>query len=255
MSYAAFLYEESSASKVCFDRWNRHAKIVFPCQQPETPMLKTCSLAVCLTSSAFALSSLSGMVQDTSKGPIDGAIITVWDAETGKGVRTSSSMGSFSLSGLTEGDYLFKVENNRSLPAIGALHLASDESHNINVVALSISPGNAALVGAGSPLRNSVRPARSSAKPPKVRPAQVTRKVMPVYPDADRTAGVAGVVKIAMIILPNGTVNDLVVLSAPNDNLAIAALLAVKRWQYSPTYLDDQPVEASLTVDVTFQKR
>lgn len=88
-----------------------------------------------------------------------------------------------------------------------------------------------------------------------MRPAQVTKKVTPVYPDAERKAGVAGTVKISMIILPDGTVNDLVVLSAPNSNLAIAALLAVRRWQYSPTYLDDQPVEASLTVDVTFQKR
>jgi TonB family protein len=218
-------------------------------------MLRICSLAACLASSAFALSSLSGIVQDPSKGPIDGATITVWDAETGKGIRTSSSLGSFSLNGLTEGDYLFKVENDGRMPVIGALHLASDESHNINVVALSSGAANAALAGAGSPLRSSVRPARSSVKPAKVRPAQVTRKVTPVYPDAERTAGVAGVVKIAMIILPDGTVNDLVVLSAPNGNLAIAALLAVKRWQYSPTYLDDQPVEASLTVDVTFQKR
>jgi hypothetical protein len=169
---------------------------------PERHMLKICGLAVCLTSSAFALSSLSGIVQDTSKGPIDGASITVWDAETGKGVRTSSYKGSFSLNGLTEGDYLFKVENDGKLPVVGALHLASDES--IDVVALSSGQGIAALVGAGSPLRSSVRPTRSSAKPPKVRPAQVTRKVTPVYPDTERTAGMAGVVKIAMIILPDG---------------------------------------------------
>ena len=56
-----------------------------------------------------------------------------------------------------------------------------------------------------------------------------------------------------MIILPNGTVDDLVVLSARNSNFAVAALLAVRRWEYSPTHLDDQPVEASLTVDVNFE--
>jgi outer membrane biosynthesis protein TonB len=57
-----------------------------------------------------------------------------------------------------------------------------------------------------------------------------------------------------MIILPDGTVDDLVALSAPDGGMAVAALLAVRRWRYIPTYLDDQPVEASLTVDVTFQK-
>jgi TonB family protein len=55
-----------------------------------------------------------------------------------------------------------------------------------------------------------------------------------------------------MIILPDGTVDDLVVLSAPNRNFALAALAAVRRWRYSPTYLEGQPVEASLTVDVNF---
>jgi outer membrane biosynthesis protein TonB len=57
-----------------------------------------------------------------------------------------------------------------------------------------------------------------------------------------------------MIILPDGTVGDLVTLSAPDRDMAVAALLAVSKWRYSPTYLDDQAVEASLTVDVTFQK-
>jgi TonB family protein len=217
--------------------------------------LKSALLAACLTSSAFALPNLAGIVQDTFKGPIDGANVTVWDAETGKGVQTSSSMGIFSLSGLTGGDYLFKVEKDGRSPVAGAFHLAGDVPHNIHVVMLTAGPQDTESAGAGSPLRDSVRPPRSSAKPPKVRPAQVKKKVTPVYPDAERTAGNGGVVKIAMIILPDGTVNDLVVLSAPNSNLAVAALLAVRRWQYSPTYLDDQPVEASLTVDVTFQKR
>jgi TonB family protein len=218
-------------------------------------LFRSVFLAACLTSSAVALPSLSGIVQDTFQGPIDGASITVWDAETGKGVRTSSSMGSFSLSGLAEGDYLFKVEKDNRSPVLGAFHLAGDVPHNINVVVRTADPQDTESAGAGSPLRSSVRPPRSSARPPKVRPAQVKNKITPVYPDAERMAGIGGAVKIAMIILPDGTVNDLVVLSAPNSNLAVAALLAVRRWQYSPTYLDDQPVEANLTVDVTFQRR
>jgi TonB family protein len=64
---------------------------------------------------------------------------------------------------------------------------------------------------------------------------------------------VDGAVKIAMIILPDGTVDDLVVLSSPNDRFAEAALWAVRLWQYSPTYLDGLAVEANLTVDVNFK--
>ncbi len=76
-------------------------------------MLKRAFLGACLALSAFSAPVLSGIVQDASRGLIDGAKITVWDAATGKGVQTSSAMGRFSLSGLVEGDYVFKVENDR----------------------------------------------------------------------------------------------------------------------------------------------
>jgi TonB family protein len=163
-------------------------------------------------------------------------------------------MGDFSVSGLAEGDYVFEVQKAGMLPVFGAFHIVANESHTINVVALAIasSPRIKAKVGAAAPLREAVRPARDPAKPPKVRPAQVRKTVTPTYPSADRKAGVHGVVKIAMIILRDGTVNDLVVLSAPSDSLAVAALVAVRRGLYSPTYWDGQPIEASLTVDIDF---
>ena len=215
-------------------------------------MFKSLFLFVaCVTSCAFDLPSISGVVQYTSKGPIDGAQITVFD-EAGKGVQTSSSMGTFSLSGVPEGYYFFKVENGSRMRVFGAIHVAGDGPHKIHVVMLNASPQDADAVGAGSPLRDAVRPPRSSSKPPKVKPAQVVKKVTPVYPASERKAGIRGTVRIAMVILPDGGLDDLVVLSAPDDNLAIAALMAVRLWRYSPTYLDDQPVEASLTVDVNF---
>jgi TonB family protein len=64
----------------------------------------------------------------------------------------------------------------------------------------------------------------------------------------------AGTVRISMIIMPDGTVDDLVVLSTPNDDLAIAALMAVRLWRYSPAYLDGEASEANLTVDVNFDR-
>jgi TonB family protein len=207
----------------------------------------------CVTSCAFALPTLSGTVQDAAKGPIDVAQITVFDA-TGKGIQTSSSMGNFSLSGVPEGEYLVKVESTGRMPVLGSIHLAGDGPHRINVVMLNTTPQQADAVGAGSAFRDAVRPPRTSSKLPKVKPAQVIKKITPVYPATERKAGVRGTVRIAMIILPNGTLDDLVVLSAPDDNLAFAALVAVRLWQYSPTSLDDQTVEASLTVEVNFER-
>ena len=211
-------------------------------------------LIVSLIPCAVALPSFSGTVEDNLKAQMDGAKITLWDAASGKGLATSSSMGHFSFSGVSEGDYLFRVERDGMVPVYGALHLAGDGPHEIGVVMLPITRQNIEFIGAGSPLRASFRPPPTSAKPPKVKPAQVTKRVAPVYPDSAKKAGINGTVKIATIILPDGTLDDMVVLSAPDASLALAALLAVRQWRYSPTSLDGQAVEASLTIDVNFER-
>jgi TonB family protein len=211
-------------------------------------------LAALVATTALALPGLSGTVRDTSLGPIDGAIVTVVSTETGKGLQRPSTSGEFSISGLPVGEYLIKVENDGYQPVTGLVRLTGDDVHSITVVMLKADPSKPGTLGAGSPLRHYVRPERTSPKPPKVRPADLKQKLAPVYPEADRKAGVEGSVKLSMIILPDGTVEDLVVLSAPDAEMGLAALLAVRKWRYSPTYLDDEPVETSLTVDINFQK-
>lgn len=218
-------------------------------------MLKALLLSALLAPSAVALPSFSGTIRDSTKGPIDGAKVTLWDATTGRGLQTStSSKGLFSLSNVTEGDYLFKVESDGWVPVYGAVHLFGDGTHEINVVTLTAAPGTSDSVGAGWGLRDAVRPPRDPSKPPKVKPPQDKKKVTPVYPDSARRAGVHGNVRIATILLPDGSLDDLVVLSAPSRDLAVAALVAVRQWRYSPTQLDGEPVETSFTIDVKFDR-
>lgn len=217
-------------------------------------MLKALFLSALLAPCAVALPSLSGTIRDSAKGPIDGAKVTLWDAATGRGLQTSSSKGLFSLSNVTEGDYLFKVESDGRLPVYGAVHLFGDGAREINVVTLDAAPGTSDSVGAGSGLRDAVRPPRDPSKPPKVKTPQDKKKVTPVYPDAARKAGVHGNVRIATILLPDGSLDDLVVLSAPSRDLAVAALVAVRQWRYSPTQLDGEPVETNFTIDVKFDR-
>ena len=87
-----------------------------------------------------------------------------------------------------------------------------------------------------------------------MKPARLTKKVNPVYPNTAKRSGVDADVRVSTVILPDGTLDDLVILSAPDEGLALAALLAVRQWQYSPTYLDGQAVEADLTIDVNFRR-
>ncbi|HTU43331.1 MAG TPA: energy transducer TonB [Candidatus Aquilonibacter sp.] len=71
-------------------------------------------------------------------------------------------------------------------------------------------------------------------------------KVEPVYPDLARKMNLSGVVKIAVVIAPNGTIKEAKILGG-HPVLAGAALDAVKKWRYEPA-----SVETSGVVDVKF---
>lgn len=73
----------------------------------------------------------------------------------------------------------------------------------------------------------------------------------PVYPDFARRARVQGQVVLECVIDTDGRVTDLHVVSG-NPLLAEAATEAVRRWVYSPTTLNGQPIRVILTVTVTF---
>ena len=62
-------------------------------------------------------------------------------------------------------------------------------------------------------------------------------------------------VQIAGIIRTNGTFDDIVVLHAPNPELALATLSAVRQRRYTPTYVDGQAVEVVTITDVRFHPR
>ena len=172
---------------------------------------------------AEASSTFTGAVEANSSS-VDGANITLWDADNGTSQKTSSSAGTFAINGIASGDYFFEVEKTGYLSVYGAVHLSGDGPHELKISMREIGARNPESVAAAVPLRSPHRPPRTTTVPPVVKPAQVTSKLSPIYPDAERRSRISGRVRIAMIILPNGTLDDLVVLSAPDAGLARAAL-------------------------------
>lgn len=81
--------------------------------------------------------------------------------------------------------------------------------------------------------------------------ARLKHEVMPVYPIIAKSARVEGTVRLSASIAPNGTVQDLQVLSG-SPLLTEAAQNAVKQWVYQPTYLNGKPVEVLTEIDVHF---
>ena len=74
----------------------------------------------------------------------------------------------------------------------------------------------------------------------------------PVYPPIAKSARVQGTVTFQAAIGPDGTVQNLQVLSAASPLLVQSAMDAVKEWVYSPTLLNGNPVTVVTTIDVNF---
>jgi TonB family protein len=84
-----------------------------------------------------------------------------------------------------------------------------------------------------------------------VKPPKLIKEVAPVYPEAARAAGVAGVVILGVKTDEYGRVQDVVILrSIPL--LDQAAIDAVRQWVYEPLIRDGKAVPVVFTVTVRF---
>ena len=81
--------------------------------------------------------------------------------------------------------------------------------------------------------------------------AKLLNRVQPSYPDVARNERLQGTVRIHALVGKDGTLEQLQVIKG-YCSLSRAALDAVKKWRYSPTTFEGQPVEVDTTIDVLF---
>ena len=84
-----------------------------------------------------------------------------------------------------------------------------------------------------------------------VQAARLLSGPAPVYPPLARQARVSGVVRLAAVIARDGAIIDLRAISG-HPLLIPAAMAAVERWVFRPTYLNGEPVEVATQIDVNF---
>lgn len=86
----------------------------------------------------------------------------------------------------------------------------------------------------------------------RVKEPRLINRVDPIYPALAKQTHMQGSVVIDAIIDEHGEVVEMKVVSGP-PLLIQAALDAVRRWRYEPTYLNEEPVPVQLNVTVTFR--
>jgi len=88
--------------------------------------------------------------------------------------------------------------------------------------------------------------------PAEVMQALIVHKVEPIYPEAARQANIQGVVVLDLAIATDGTVLDVRPISGPEE-LAPAAVDAVKWWRFQPYLIDGQAVQVKTSLAVDFR--
>jgi TonB family protein len=81
--------------------------------------------------------------------------------------------------------------------------------------------------------------------------ARATVVVPPAYPKDLQDAHVSGTVILRAVIAKDGSVEELVPVSGPQQ-LWHVAMNAVKNWRYQPTIIEEVPVEVSTTISIDF---
>jgi len=79
----------------------------------------------------------------------------------------------------------------------------------------------------------------------------ILTKVAPVYPPDAKAQGISGTVVLHAIIGKDGKVQFLQAVSGP-ENLAKAAIDAVRQWTYKPYLLNGNPVEVDTVININF---
>jgi TonB family protein len=83
--------------------------------------------------------------------------------------------------------------------------------------------------------------------------ALLLKQVQPIYPGNARDRGASGVVVLEAKIGTDGRLHKISLLSAPNAELAVAAAVAVRQWEYKPAMVNGNPAEFRTTIQVIFQ--
>ena len=207
-----------------------------------------------LTSTALSAATISGSLFDTTGVAIPDATIVLHSAETSADLNsTSGPDGKFTFGDLGAGQYILRVEKPGFADLLREFTVKQDSNIERGLV-MQINGAQEEKVANGnapSHMSQPFAPDRIRVKG-EVAESNLIRKVQPVYPATAKAAHVQGTVLLQMVILKDGTPEEITVTSSPSSDLSQSALEAVRQWRYRPVLLNGQPVEVVTYVIVNY---
>jgi len=202
---------------------------------------------------------LAGTIYDATGAVLPGVEVALVDANDNRWVAMSNASGRFDLPAVGPGKYVLEVTLTgfRTLRQEFQLRDTQDWDRAVTLQVAELRE-SVTVRESRAMLPKHLKPS-SGTEPERVRvggnvraPRKV-KDVRPTYPASMHRAGLTGVVPIEAVIGRDGTVSSVRVLSAQvHPDFAIAAVDAVRQWQFTPTLLNGTAVEVVMTVTVRF---
>jgi len=197
--------------------------------------------------------TISGTVYDPSGAVVPNAAISIQDRANGNTLNaTTNESGQFQFAALPAGAYVVDVRTPGFRQARESVQIGSATGAARADVVLQLGSVREAIeirrdaAGPGAAIPGAVK-VRVGGN---VQPARLLKMVRPGYPES---TAASGPVLLRGTVLRDGTVGNLAVLAAPDEQLAAAALDAVRQWRYQPVLLNGSPVEAETEVRLEYQ--
>ena len=220
---------------------------------------------------AQTFATFSGSVFDPSNRVLPGVklVLTNSQSHAKHEVQTDRS-GRFEFVGLPPGDYTWETELMGFAKLKGTVTVVGrDVQRDLGLqvgsleetITISASTSAAPNANPGSRVvRGQSRVAREApvcaASPGPIggnikAPTKLV-DVRPRYPENARIAGTGGVVVLDARIGTDGAVREVQVVNAPDPDLGVEAVEAVRAWEFSQTLLNCEPIEVRMKVTANF---
>lgn len=227
-----------------------------------------CALALPIAAASRPQNSPAGTVRDPMGRPLADAELRLTDINTGQVIEArTDSAGSFQFPQVAAGPYLLSVR----YPGFSAQRQRLDLNGGGTTISIQVEVGTLREtvtvrgggdeVPIGAPVgtrisQSAVSPGTAPACSPEagqLTPPMKIRDVRPVYRRELVEARIEGEILMEAKIGKDGRVRSVDVISPVNADLEDAAIAAVTQWQFTPTYLNCEPVEVQMYVTVRFQ--
>lgn len=222
------------------------------------------AIAVPIAAATQAQAVLAGPVQDPSGRPLIDATVRISSVSSEAVFETmTDGAGVFELAGMPPGDYMI---SGRATGFSGQRQRIRVSGATTFVLRLSVGTLRETITVTGGTGSAPVGPRTDNAIPRPSTPAcsasaiggQITppmkvRDVRPRFKQAWSDNNLAGEVLLQARIDPAGKVSAVEVVSGANSEMEDEAIAAVSQWEFSPTYLNCEPIEVRMYVSVSFK--